>query len=106
MGFVAIGVQNKRIEWQSIVPFMTTRTEVEAEFGAPRSGKTTSGYKTQRMKVTTLMNFFLRRAIPTKGSREVKAYLVSRGVDKERITIADGGYRERWMIQVFVVFKN
>lgn len=39
MGLVVIGVQNKQIEWQSIVPFKTTRTEVEAELGAPRSGK-------------------------------------------------------------------
>jgi len=34
-----VGFQKKQIEWRSLVPFVTTRNEVEAELGAPSSGK-------------------------------------------------------------------
>jgi hypothetical protein len=34
-----VGFQKKQIEWRSLVPLVTTRNEVEAELGAPSSGK-------------------------------------------------------------------
>lgn len=33
------GLQKKQIEWRTLVPLVTTRNEVEAELGAPSSGK-------------------------------------------------------------------
>lgn len=34
-----VGLQTKQIEWRTLVPLVTTRHEVEAELGAPSSGK-------------------------------------------------------------------
>jgi hypothetical protein len=34
-----VGFQKKQIEWRTLVPLVTTRNEVEAELGAPSSGK-------------------------------------------------------------------
>ena len=34
-----VGFQKKQIEWRSLVPLVTTRNEVEANLGAPISGK-------------------------------------------------------------------
>ena len=34
-----VGFQNKQLEWQSLVPLVTTRNEVETALGAPSSGK-------------------------------------------------------------------
>ena len=34
-----VGFQEKQMEWQALVPLVTTRNEVEARLGAPISGK-------------------------------------------------------------------
>ena len=34
-----VGLQRKQIEWRTLVPLVTTRNEVEAQLGAPSSGK-------------------------------------------------------------------
>ncbi|HEX5604524.1 MAG TPA: hypothetical protein VFX63_18310 [Pyrinomonadaceae bacterium] len=34
-----VGLQKKQIEWRTLVPLVTTRNEVEAQLGAPSSGK-------------------------------------------------------------------
>lgn len=36
----------------------------------------------------------------------VKAYLVSRGVVSDRVSIAEGGHRDHWTIELFLVFKD
>ena len=39
INMVAVAVQNQQVEWHSFVPLVTTRTEVEANLGAPTAGK-------------------------------------------------------------------
>ncbi len=38
-GLLLVGFQKKQIDWRAFVPFLTTRNEVEADLGAPFSGK-------------------------------------------------------------------
>ena len=36
----------------------------------------------------------------------VKAYLVSRGVGSDRVSISEGGHRDHWTIELFLVFRD
>ena len=36
----------------------------------------------------------------------VRNYLVSRGVANDRLSIVEGGYRARWTVELFIVFRN
>jgi hypothetical protein len=38
-GLLLVGFQKKQIDWRAFVPFLTTRNDVEADLGAPFSGK-------------------------------------------------------------------
>jgi hypothetical protein len=38
-GLLLVGFQKKQMDWRAFVPFLTTRNEVEADLGAPFSGK-------------------------------------------------------------------
>jgi len=50
---VLLVFQTKHIEWQTLVPLVTTKTEVEAKLGAPTSGKEyILGYDTTDARIT------------------------------------------------------
>src|SRR5689334_15415378 len=38
-GLLLVAFQKRQIDWRALVPFLTTRNDVEADLGAPFSGK-------------------------------------------------------------------